>query len=65
VLKNIVRSLQVEFTGDFVADCFLNRYFYSSNFDSSFLLDCTEFVSVFLGYRIGTLMRIPKMCLKM
>jgi len=36
----------------------------SSNFDATFLSDCTKFCSVFLGYRIGNLMRIPKMCLK-
>jgi len=64
VLKNLIRSLQVEFTGDFVADCSLNRYFCSLNFDSILLLDCTKFLSVFLGCRIENLKEIPKMCLK-
>jgi len=36
----------------------------SSNFDTSFLLDCTKFSSGFLGYWIGNLMRIRKICLK-
>jgi len=37
----------------------------SSNFDTVFLLDYPNFCSVFLGYWIGNLMRIPKMCLKL
>jgi len=36
----------------------------SSNFDTAFLLDCTAFCSVFLGYWLGNLIRILKMCLK-
>jgi len=36
----------------------------SSNFDSAFLPYCTKSCSVFLGYWIRDLMRIPKMCLK-
>jgi len=36
----------------------------SSNFDTTFLPDCTKFCSVFLNYRIRNLMRILKMCLK-
>jgi len=36
----------------------------SSNFDSTFLSDCTKFVCVFLCYWIGNLMRIPKNVLK-
>jgi len=36
----------------------------SSNFDTTFLPDCTKFCSVFLGYWIGNLMRISKMWLK-
>jgi len=36
----------------------------NSNFDTAFLTDCTKFCSDFLGYWIGNLMRIPKMCLK-
>jgi len=36
----------------------------SSNFDTAFLPDCTKFCSHFLGYWIGNLMEIPKMCLK-
>jgi len=35
-----------------------------SIFDTAFLSDCTKFCSVFSGYWIGNLMRIPKMCLK-
>jgi len=37
----------------------------SSNFDIVFLLDCTKFCSVFTGYWIGNLMRIPKIWLKL
>jgi len=37
----------------------------SSNFDIAFLTDCTRFFRVFLSYRIGNLMRIPKMCLEL
>jgi len=36
----------------------------SSNFDTAFLPDCTKFCRLFLGYWIGNLMEIPKMCLK-
>jgi len=36
----------------------------SSNFDTTFLLDCTKFCSVFSGHLIGNLIRITKMCLK-
>jgi len=36
----------------------------SSNFDTAFLTDCIKFCSVFSGYWIGNLIRIPKMCLK-
>jgi len=38
--------------------------FGSSNFETTFLPDCTKFFSVFSGYRVGNLMRISKMCLK-
>jgi len=37
----------------------------SSNFDTTFLPDCTKFFSNFLGYWIGNLMEISKMCLKL
>jgi len=37
----------------------------SSNFDTVFLIDCTKYCSVFIGYWIGNLMRIPKMFLRM
>jgi len=43
VLKNMIRSLQVSFTGNFVSDCISDR----SNFDNVFLPDCTKFCSVF------------------
>jgi len=36
----------------------------SSNFDTTFLADCTRFFNVFLCHLKGNLMRIPKMCLK-
>jgi len=36
----------------------------SSEFDTAFLPDCTKFCSIFWGYWIENLMRIPKMCLK-
>jgi len=36
----------------------------SSNFVTAFFPDCTKFCSVFSGYWIENLMRIPKMCLK-
>jgi len=41
-----------------------NCVFGSSNFDTDFIPDCTKFCSVFSGYWIENLMRIPKMCLK-
>jgi len=37
----------------------------SSNFDSTFLLDCTKFFSIFSYYLIGNLMGIPKIILKL
>jgi len=37
----------------------------SSNFDTSFLSDCTKYCNVFSCYWIGNLMKIPKMCLKL
>jgi len=43
-----------------LSNCFLG----SSNFDTAFFPDFTEFFSVFLGYWKANLMRIPKMCLK-
>jgi len=43
---------------------FSNCVFRSSNFDTTFFIDCTKFCIVFSGYLIGNLMRIPKMCLK-
>jgi len=36
----------------------------SSNFDTAFLHHCTKFCSIFLGYWLGNLIKIPKMCLK-
>jgi len=36
----------------------------NSNFDIAFLPDCTKFCCVFLGYRIGNLMKTTKMYLK-
>jgi len=36
----------------------------NSNFDTAFLPDCTQYCSVFSGYQIGNLMRIPKLCVK-
>jgi len=36
----------------------------SSKFDTAFLPDCTMFCSVFSGYWIGNLKRVPKKCLK-
>jgi len=41
-----------------------NCVFGSTNFDITFLSDCTKFSSVFSGYWIGNLMRILKMWLK-
>jgi len=43
---------------------FLNCVSVSSNFDTTFLLDCTKFCNVFSGYWIGNLMRIPEMWLE-
>jgi len=64
VLKTVIFSLQVGFTGDFDADCLLSCVFGSSNFDTDFLPDCPKFPGVFSCYWIGNLIRIPKMCLK-
>jgi len=36
----------------------------SSNFDTVFLIACTKYCSVFIGYWIGNLIRILKMFLK-
>jgi len=36
----------------------------SSNFDTTFLPDCTKFFSIFPVFWIGNLMRISKMSLK-
>jgi len=57
VLKTVIFLLQADFSGDCLFD--------SSNFDTAFLPDCTKFCSVFLGYRNGNLIKIPKMCLKL
>jgi len=54
VLKIVILSFQVGFTGDFVPDCPLKLVSGSSNFDTAFLPDCIE-----------NLMRITKMCLKL
>jgi len=40
-------------------------FFVSLNFDTAFLPYCTKFCSVFFGYWIGNLIRIPKMYLKL
>jgi len=50
VLKTIIFSLQVGFIGDFVTDYPFKLCFGSSNFDTAFLPDCTQFCSGFLGY---------------
>jgi len=42
VIKTVIFSLQVGFTGDFVPECISD----SSNFDTAFLPDCTNFFSV-------------------
>jgi len=45
-----------------LSNCFSS----SSNLNIAFLRDCTKFCSIlFLNYRIGNLMGIPKMCLKL
>jgi len=62
VLKIVIFSLQVGFTGDFVLDCLSNYVSVSSNFDTAFLPDSTIFGRFFLGYWIGNLIRISKMC---
>jgi len=53
------------FTGDFVLDCPSNCLFCSSNFNTAFLADCTNFCCVFSACWIGNLIRIRKMCLKL
>jgi len=47
VLKTVIFSLQVGFTGNFVADCSLKLGSGCSNFDIAFSTDCTKFCSVF------------------
>jgi len=48
VLKTVIFSLQVTFTGDFVLVCpFKLCVSGSSNFDTALLPDCTKFYSVF------------------
>jgi len=65
VLKIVIFSLQVGFTGDFVTDCPF-KLCVSLNFGTAFLSDCTKFCSIFFScYRIGNLMRISNMCLKL
>jgi len=44
---------------------FSNYFSGNSNFDTMFPSDCTKFYSIFSGYWIGNLMKIPKMCLKL
>jgi len=64
VLKTVILSRQVGFTGDFVPDCPFKLCFWQIKLRQvSFFPDCTKFC-VFLGYWIGNLMGIPKMCLK-
>jgi len=64
MLKTILFSLQVMFTGYFASDYLSNCVSGRSNFNTAFLPDCNKFCSVFSGYWIGNLMRIPKICLK-
>jgi len=47
VLKTVIFVLQVGFTDNFVPDCLSGN----SNFDTTFLPDCTKFCSIF--YVIG------------
>jgi len=39
-------------------------HFYSLHFDSAFFPDCTKLYNIFVGYWIGNLIRISKMCSK-
>jgi len=54
LLSNVARSTVV------LSNCVSDN----SNFDTTFLPDCTKFCSVFSRCWIGNLMRNPKMCLK-
>jgi len=65
VLKNVIRSLQVGFRSHFLADCSLNRHFLQFKFWQRFSPWLYRSFCVFLGYRKGNLMRIPKMYFKM
>jgi len=65
MIKTVIFLFQLGFINDSVVDCPLNRVSARSNFDITFLLNCIEYCAVFLGYWVGNLMRIPKMCLKL
>jgi len=74
VLKTVIFLLQVGFIGNFVPDCRFKLFLAlqtvtpvtlllccvsgSSNFNTAFLPDCTEFCSIFSGYGIENLMEI-------
>jgi len=64
VVKTVIFSLQVGFTGNLTLTVLLNCVSGSLNFDTAFPIDWTKFCSVFLSYRIGNLLVIPKMYLK-
>jgi len=66
VLKNVLFSFQVGFTGDFVNHCSFKLVFLAvQTLTSLFSLTIPNFVVFILGYWIENLMRIPKMSLKM
>jgi len=60
VLKRVIFSLQVGFTGDFDTE----TVFLAVETLTALFSLTTKFCSVFLGYWLQNLMRIPKMCLK-
>jgi len=67
--KNVLKT-DIFFNSKWVLQAILfltvlsNCVFGSSNFDTTFLTDCTKFGNGFSCCWIGNLMRIPKMCLE-
>jgi len=64
VLKTVIFSLQVGFTGDFVLDSSFKLCFWQFELWHRFAPWLYQIVYCFSGYSIGNLRRISKMCLK-
>jgi len=65
VIKTVIFSLQVCFTGNFVLDCPFKLCFWQIKFSTNFFPDFFEFCSGFSCHWKENLIKILKMCLKL